>query len=129
LVLCLVSERLSSISQYFTGLSSVLTALQATLKAWLKCQAGWLYLGPVFGSDDIMHQIPNEGRKFQAVDATWRATMVKLLKTSEVIVVAGDTELLHSLEDANGLLNQVRAATDLGSISWAILGISDGTGH
>jgi dynein heavy chain len=88
-------------------------ALQATLAAWLKCQAGWLYLGPVFGSEDAVHQMPNEGRKFQAVDAIWRAIMVKLYKTSEVIVVAANAELLRSLEEANGLLNQVLLAANL----------------
>ncbi len=29
---------------------------QDTLDAWLACQQGWLYLEPIFGSEDIMQQ-------------------------------------------------------------------------
>lgn len=39
---------------------------------------------PIFGSDDILQQMPNEGRKFKAVDASWRRLMERLAKQSEV---------------------------------------------
>jgi len=35
-------------------------------------------------SEDIMQQMPNEGRKFKAVDAIWRRTMGLLAKNAEV---------------------------------------------
>lgn len=56
-----------------------------------------------------MQQMPNEGRKFKSVDGTWRRTMEKLLKVSEVLVVCADDELLKSLREANRLLEQVCA--------------------
>lgn len=53
---------------------------QDIIDQWLKCQSGWLYLEPIFGSDDIMQQMPNEGRKFKSVDTMWRNIMEKLKK-------------------------------------------------
>ena len=62
---------------------------------------------PIFGSDDIMAQMPNEGRKFKTVDTTWRKTMLKLELTNEVLVVGADDELLGSLRKCNSLLDEV----------------------
>ena len=85
-----------------------LNNVQETIDEWLKCQQQWLYLEPIFGSDDIMQQMPNEGRKFKTVDATWRKTMEKVEKNSEVLTVCSDDELLKNLIDANKLLDAVQ---------------------
>jgi len=68
---------------------------------------GWLYLEPIFGSEDILQQMPNEGRKFRAVDATWRRIMAAVRKAPEVLLMCSDDELLKNLIEANKFLEQV----------------------
>lgn len=50
-------------------------AIQDTIDEWLKVQAQWLYLDPIFCSEDIIEQMPDEGKMFQNVDRIWKEIM------------------------------------------------------
>lgn len=45
------------------------------LEQWVALQRSWMYLEPIFSSDDIMQQLPLEGRRFATVGRSWRKTM------------------------------------------------------
>lgn len=50
-------------------------SLQDVLEEWLTCQGLWLYLEPIFSSDDINEQLPVEGKRYQHMENTWRRIM------------------------------------------------------
>jgi dynein heavy chain, axonemal len=74
----------------------------------VQCQATWLYLEPIFSSDDIVKQMPEEGDKFRAVDGTWRAVMTATAASPAVLPLGRDAGTLARLREANGLLDEVQ---------------------
>ena len=84
-----------------------LVLLQDILDEWLKCQSKWIYLEPIFGSEEIMKQIPKEGTAFREMDAIWREIMQNVHKTPHILTVADFSGLLDQLKDANSQLEIV----------------------
>ncbi|KAL2653371.1 hypothetical protein R1flu_021499 [Riccia fluitans] len=84
-----------------------LNLVQECLDEWLKCQQAWMYLEPIFTSEDIMQQMPFEGRRFRAIDASWRKIMEKLVKNPEVLIAGADAELLETFKENNKQLDNV----------------------
>ena len=67
--------------------------IQSTIDSWLVMQANWLYLEPIFSSEDIMQQMPEEGRLFLAVDKTYRDIMRNTALDTHVLKVIYYTSL------------------------------------
>ncbi|KAJ3084466.1 Dynein heavy chain 7, axonemal [Rhizoclosmatium hyalinum] len=74
-----------------------LLTTQEILDEWLKVQATWLYLEPIFSSEDIMNQMPEEGRKFKMVDQSWRKIMVQVLEDRHILRVTDIPNLLDDM--------------------------------
>ena len=58
--------------------------LQDVLEEWLTCQRSWLYLEPIFSSDDISRQLPVEGKRYQTMERTWRKVMKSAYDNKQV---------------------------------------------
>ncbi|RXM97062.1 Dynein heavy chain 12, axonemal [Acipenser ruthenus] len=84
-----------------------LIRIQETIDEWLKVQAQWLYLEPIFSSEDIMQQMPEEGRFFQTVDRHWKDVMRHCVKDPKVLPATSLTGLLEKLQDCNVLLEKI----------------------
>ncbi len=52
-----------------------LLIVQDTLEGWIKCQRSWMYLQPIFESEDIKKKMPLEHQKFSAFDKNFRQIM------------------------------------------------------
>ncbi|KAH0630137.1 hypothetical protein JD844_012805 [Phrynosoma platyrhinos] len=84
-----------------------LVRIQETIDEWLKVQAQWLYLEPIFSSEDIMQQMPEEGRQFQTVDRYWKDIMRYCAKDPKVLAATSLTGLLEKLQNCNELLDKI----------------------
>ncbi|KAJ3125137.1 Dynein heavy chain 1, axonemal [Nowakowskiella sp. JEL0407] len=86
---------------------SKLRTVQEVLEAWMTCQRTWLYLEPIFSSDDIITQLPIESKRFSTMDRTWRRIMSQAKSKPGVLECCSDYKLLDSFRECNKLLELV----------------------
>ncbi|XP_062127566.1 dynein axonemal heavy chain 3 [Drosophila sulfurigaster albostrigata] len=72
-----------------------LLLIQNIIDAWTQVQVTWMYLEPIFSSEDIMRQMPLEGRNFKAVDKIWRRIMKHTLKDRHVMAATEYPSMLE----------------------------------
>lgn len=85
-----------------------LIGMQETIDEWLKCQSVWLYLEPIFSSEDIMRQMPQEAKRFTQVDKLWRKVMAATAAKPNVLQATSPEGLLQSFQEANRLLELIQ---------------------
>jgi dynein heavy chain len=73
-----------------------------------KCQKTWMYLEPIFASDDIHKQMPTEGSYFRDVDNLWKATMEAIDNDPGIIDLVERENIKLSFEDANKKLDKIQ---------------------
>ncbi|RLN83016.1 hypothetical protein BBO99_00002484 [Phytophthora kernoviae] len=96
---------------YFERISKwekMLISIQDIMDNWIKVQATWLYLEPIFSSEDIMRQMPIEGALFRKVDANWRRNMQDTVASPAVLTVVERSDLLPGLQQSNVDLDTIQ---------------------
>ncbi len=77
------------------------------LEQWLACQRNWMYLEPIFASDDIQKQLPTESKRFQTVDRNWRKFTAEAFKTPQPLQLCNSERMLNTFSECNKLLDMV----------------------
>lgn len=65
-------------------------------------------LEPIFSSEDIIAQMPQEGRKFGIVDRHWKEVMGEAVKDHHALVVTAQDNMLDKLNESNKLLEEIQ---------------------
>lgn len=81
--------------------STKLNKMQSIFDEWLTCQVKWMYLGPVYGSEEIAKQMPKERKEFGIADGKYRRIMLATISNPDVQAICGVDGLLEDLIDAN----------------------------
>lgn len=87
---------------------ATLISIQDIIDQWLKVQTTWLYLEPIFTSEDIMAAMPIEGKKFKAVDKTWREIINAASSSPKLLAVIKIPNLIQRLSESNVLLEEIQ---------------------
>ena len=74
---------------------------------FVKVQAQWLYLEPIFSSEDILQQMPEEGRLFQQVDKNWKDIMRHTVRNPKVLAATSLPGMFEKLQGSNELLERI----------------------
>ncbi|XP_008290011.1 dynein heavy chain 3, axonemal [Stegastes partitus] len=85
-----------------------LLGVQDILDSMLRCQATWLYLEPIFSSEDIIAQMPEEGRKFAIVDSYWKNIIAETVKDTRVLVATDQPNMLERLQESNVFMEDIQ---------------------
>lgn len=85
-----------------------LISMQDIIDQLMVCQATWMYLEPIFSSEDIMRQMPTEAKNFRNVDKIWRETMGWVTKHPTMLAATAMEGMLDNLKHCNALLDEVQ---------------------
>ncbi len=105
-------------SRYVAGIRDVVDAwrnrlmhFQETLDEWLTCQRNWMYLETIFGSADIVRQLPGPAKLFQSVDKSWRWIMKQTNEDRNALKAVqgvGEKSRLTIFRNHNANLDQIQ---------------------
>ena len=103
------SRYVAGIREYVDNWRAKLMHFSETLDEWGTCQRNWMYLETIFGSADIIRQLPGPAKTFQAVDKSWKNIMKGTNDEPNALIAATkDRNRLEIFRAHNANLDQIR---------------------
>jgi len=84
-----------------------LLLLQDTLDQWIRFQRIWLYLMPIFSSDDIKVKLPLDHRKFEALDRMYHSIMQMVKRDPTLWDCIESEKMKNEFDQANRALDTI----------------------
>lgn len=82
-----------------SGWQKRLGAVDTVLSRWMDVQRTWSYLQPIFvGSEDIRIQLPEDSKRFDNIDTSFKRVLEKLSETPNVMIACSDESLPEELK-------------------------------
>lgn len=103
----LASRHVGPIKQRVLEWEKSLELFSETLEEWVTCQQTWIYLEAIFTAPDIQRQLPEESRKFNRVDKSFKEIMRTAFKTPLAISNMTKPGVLEIMKTNNALLEDV----------------------
>ena len=108
------SRYVAGIREYVDTWRSKLMYFQECLEEWQMCQRNWMYLETIFGSPDIIRQLPGPAKTFQMIDKSWKVIM-KQTNDDPNALKAGtsDRNRRDLFRQHNANLDQIQKVTNI----------------
>lgn len=74
----------------------------------MKLQVAYMYLQPIFSSDDIQKSLPQYYKMFRQVDTRWKNITVSADKIRRVFEICNNDQLRNSLYEDLQILDKVQ---------------------
>lgn len=68
----------------------------------------WIYLEPLFCSEDIMRQMPEESERFNNINKMWTDIMNYAIENPEVLAVIEYPDIMNILNESNTTLESIK---------------------
>lgn len=107
LIMMKASPYIKAVSNKANALEAKIVLIQDTLEGWIKCQRGWMYLEPIFISEDIKKKMPKERERFETIDRNWRACMEQFQKEPLIWDGIDSDKFKNEFDQSNRVLDQI----------------------
>uniref|UniRef100_A0A8C3J4X5 Dynein axonemal heavy chain 17 n=1 Tax=Calidris pygmaea TaxID=425635 RepID=A0A8C3J4X5_9CHAR len=95
----MTSKYLAFFLQEVSGWQQKLSTADSVISIWFEVQRTWSHLESIFiGSEDIRSQLPEDSRRFDAIDQDFKELMADAVKTPNVIEATNKPGLYKKLE-------------------------------